>query len=253
MECGDITLEKANKTLGFGPMFMEAGAFSENEAIVIDMVNQPQNLDPLHFPYMGLIVTGSIEMVSAPRPWAVKVLSFLETTFRLGIPTLGICWGHHAIAQVAGGRAGYHPKGMELGSHEIILEPEAQNHPMLYGLPQKFPAYESHSQTVIDLPPGAKILGRSQHDPHQILSYGSLTLTCQFHPEFTAPFMEDLLADMEDYQPSPDVPPGVVLGTVPNETNPSKTLIRRFFELCFQNQLGPPHYRFAPNYIRSRS
>jgi GMP synthase (glutamine-hydrolysing) len=242
MECGDITLEKANKTLGFGPMFMEAAAFTSQEAVVMDMVNEPQDLDPLNLPYQGLIVTGSIEMVTSPRPWAVKVLGFLKQTFQLGLPTLGICWGHHAIALVAGGLADYHPNGMELGSHEIIMEPEAQDHPLLTGLPEKFPAYESHSQTVIVVPPGAKVLGHSQHDPHQILAYGDHTLTCQFHPEFTAPFMKDLLADMEDHQPAPDLPPGIVLGSQPNDTNPSRIIIRRFLDLCRGYQMAQPRY-----------
>ena len=49
-------------------------------------------------------------------------------------------------------------------------------------------------QTVTRLPPGAKVLASSQHDPHQIVRYGAHAVSTQFHPEITPAIARSLIA-----------------------------------------------------------
>jgi GMP synthase (glutamine-hydrolysing) len=51
----------------------------------------------------------------------------------------------------------------------------------------------AHSQTVLKPPPGTVVLGRSGHDPHQILRHSTDAWSVQFHPEFTTGIMEGFL------------------------------------------------------------
>jgi GMP synthase (glutamine-hydrolysing) len=224
-----MTFTITGHSLDFGPMFMEAGPFSPSEATVVNVVKQPITVNPND--YRGIIITGSLSMATDLEPWTRVLLDWLTKAADLGIPILGICYGHHLMAMVYGGCVDYHPAGMELGSHEIVLAPGARNHPLLSALPDKFPAHLVHSQTVITPPSGAKVLARSNHDPHQILSYGEKVLTCQFHPEFPAPFMEILINDLASYSPPPGRPTGVVLGSEPIGPNHSQKLLRRFRDL----------------------
>lgn len=78
-----------------------------------------------------------------------------------------------------------------------MLEP-ACNAPLTAGLPSHFPAQLIHQQTVVELPPGATVLARSDHDAHQIVQYGDGVLSTQFHPEFCTEIMATYLAHYAD-------------------------------------------------------
>ena len=60
--------------------------------------------------------------------------------------------------------------------------------------PAPFSAHLTHMQTVTRLPPGAKVLASSQHDPHQIVRYGAHAVSTQFHPEITPAIARSLIA-----------------------------------------------------------
>lgn len=60
---------------------------------------------------------------------------------------------------------------------------------MLASMPGEFDAFLTHEQTVLVPPDEAIVLGRSDHDPHQILRYGPRAVSVQFHPEFTPEIM----------------------------------------------------------------
>ncbi|MDR2367197.1 MAG: glutamine amidotransferase, partial [Deltaproteobacteria bacterium] len=246
LECGGITFAKDNRHHGFGPMFLEAAPYSPDEAIVVDAVNAPLAIDLHGLRYQGVIVSGSLSMVTDPEPWATKVMAFMKTAFDMGMPILGVCYGHQLLAEILGGSVHYHPKGMELGSHEIVLAPKAKSHPLLADLPPAFPAYESHSQAVARPPAGFEVLAASKHDPHQIMAHGDNVLTCQFHPEFSTPFMDDLLEDRKAYVAPPGLPPGIALGTEPIGDNPSRALLRRFLQHARKFTPALPRYRLAP-------
>ena len=131
------------------------------------------------------IITGSWAMVTDQEEWSERTASWIRLVMALERPLFGVCYGHQLIAHALGGKVDFHPRGREVGLHTITLSPEAEEDPVLAGLPSEFNALLSHMQTVLVPPAQAISLGRSDHDPHQILRYGPNAFSVQFHPECT--------------------------------------------------------------------
>lgn len=102
------------------------------------------------------------------------------------IPVLGICFGHQLLAWALGGEVDYNPQGVEVGTVRIELTDRGVGDPLLSVLPAEFDAQLSHSQSVIHLPKGARLLASSEMEPHQAFTWGEHAWGIQFHPEFDA-------------------------------------------------------------------
>lgn len=131
------------------------------------------------------IITGSWAMVSERLPWSEATAQWIREAMAIDMPLFGVCYGHQLMAHALGGRVDYHPAGRELGCETVHLLPAAEDDPLLGQWPARFVAHLTHEQTVLELPPGAVVLARSDHDPHQVVRYGRNALSTQFHPEFT--------------------------------------------------------------------
>ena len=130
------------------------------------------------------IVTGSHHMVSDRESWSEMTAAWLDQNLDQ-LPILGICYGHQLLAHARGGRIGYHPGGVELGTTDVRLTPEAAADP-LFGLlgTSGFPAHVAHRQTVLALPAGAVRLAGNDFEPHHAFRLGPKAWGVQFHPEF---------------------------------------------------------------------
>ena len=111
------------------------------------------------------------------------------------------------------------------------LLPPAAGDQLLDGLPASFPAQMLHAQTVLQPPPGAAVLARSDQDPHQMFRVGPNVFSTQFHPEFGPDFVR---AHLERYQrkymaENLDVP-GLAANV--RATPVAGGLLRRFLDLC---------------------
>lgn len=144
--------------------------------------------------YAGVLVTGSDAMVTDRLPWSEAAAGWLRAALDAALPVFGVCYGHQLLAHALGGVVEDHPAGLELGTHEISLRPNAAREPLLDGIPPRCAANLFHAQTVAELPKGAESLAGSAHDPHQILRYGPMVWSTQFHPEFSGEVMADILA-----------------------------------------------------------
>ncbi|WP_231373425.1 glutamine amidotransferase [Thioalkalivibrio sp. ALE19] len=132
----------------------------------------------------GVAITGSGSMVTEELTWMVRTAAWLKDTVDQGVSVLGICFGHQLLAWSLGGEVGYNPRGIEVGTTSITLDDAASTDPVFRGLPRRFPAQVSHSQSVLTLPPGAVRLGWSDMDEHQGFRFGEHAWGLQFHPEF---------------------------------------------------------------------
>jgi len=144
--------------------------------------------------YAAALITGSPAMVTDREPWSEDAARWLRTAAQDGLPIFGVCYGHQLLAHAFGGQVDYNPRGREIGTHEVELAGDAGGDALLAGLPGRFPAQMQHSQTVTVPPPGARVLARSELDPHQLLRYGPVVVSVQFHPEFDAGLIR---ADLE--------------------------------------------------------
>ncbi|MDR2406306.1 MAG: gamma-glutamyl-gamma-aminobutyrate hydrolase family protein [Deltaproteobacteria bacterium] len=185
-------------TRSFSELFLREGDMDPSRSLILDATKRalPKDISP----YGGFIVTGSLAMVTSEHLWSQRLGDFLRRLVLEERPLLAVCYGHQLLAHALGGRVDYHPLGKEQGTHTITLSDEALEHPYLKGLPQSFPANLSHSQAVLEPPSGSKVLGSSQHDPFQIISYGPKALSLQFHPEFNR---ETMLAFARPNLPDP--------------------------------------------------
>lgn len=134
--------------------------------------------------YRAVVVTGSPAMVTERLAWSEYAAGWLREAVAADLPVFGVCYGHQLLAHALGGRVDYHPQGEEVGTFDIELTSAGREDPLTRHLPERFPANLAHGQTVLEPPPGAVVLARSAHDPHQMLRYGGHAVGVQFHPEF---------------------------------------------------------------------
>jgi GMP synthase (glutamine-hydrolysing) len=123
----------------------------------------------------GIIVSGGPASVTEPTSPAVD-----PAIYTLGVPILGICYGHQLMAKDLGGRVA---RGTvkEYGHSSL----EALESPLFRGLPPRpLTVWMSHGDTVVEAPPGFAVAGRTEdcaiaamQDP------GRRLFGLQFHPE----------------------------------------------------------------------
>lgn len=163
--------------------WIRIGMGLEQEAVTVIDAASAETLPPAE-QVDAVVITGSGAMVSDAEDWMQRSALWLRAVVEAGIPVLGICFGHQLLAYALGGRVDYNPRGVEVGTMRITLTAEAANDPLLASLPQSFSAQLSHSQSVVALPPGARLLARSEMEPHQAFAWGNCAWGIQFHPEF---------------------------------------------------------------------
>lgn len=171
---------------------ISAAADLEEDAIEVVAVHRGEALnDPDQ--YFAAIITGSPAMVTDRDAWSERTAGWVRKAADAGLPMFGICYGHQLLAHAFGGVVDYHPQGREVGTQTIELLEGADELPFLQDLPASFPAHVLHQQSIIALPPGARVLARSSHDPHQIVQYREHVMSSQYHPEFDTGIMDSYL------------------------------------------------------------
>jgi GMP synthase (glutamine-hydrolysing) len=159
---------------------------------VIDVV-RGETLPPLE-EASAVVITGSGAMVTVRAPWMEQSAAWLREAVAAKVPVLGICFGHQLLAHALGGEVGYNTRGVEVGTTTIRLTDTAQTDPLFASLPPAFAAQVSHRQSVLRLPRGARLLARSNKDPHQAFAYDRCAWGLQFHPEFDDAIVRHFIA-----------------------------------------------------------
>lgn len=169
-----------------------AAGLGHDDVVVIDVAGPDENGGeslPSREGFAGVIVTGSGAMVTDRLPWSEASAAWLRDAAHVGLPLLGICYGHQLIAHALGGEVGYNPAGREMGTVDIDLQPDASDDPLFAGLPSRFVVQATHLQTVLALPEGATLLATSTQDTACAFRWGQAAWGVQFHPEFSTTHM----------------------------------------------------------------
>jgi GMP synthase (glutamine-hydrolysing) len=164
--------------LDFGSQFAHLLANRIRRLGVYSEILDPQTpLDQLKS-YKALILSGGPASVNAPDAPSVD-----PAIFDLGLPILGVCYGHQLILHLLGGTVQkgtvgeYGPTTFTVQKSESILS-KLQ--------PGDYPVYASHFDTVSALPEGFEVLGSTPDDPLSATQNLSRRIyTLQFHPEVT--------------------------------------------------------------------
>lgn len=127
--------------------------------------------------YKALILSGGPASVNAPDSIRCD-----EGIFDLGIPILGICYGHQLLAQTLGGRV---EKGTvrEYGSAKVKFSNRTG---IFQGIEEEEPVWMSHFDQVVEVPEGFEVVASTKDCP--IAAYmdeGRKIYSIQFHPEVT--------------------------------------------------------------------
>jgi GMP synthase (glutamine-hydrolysing) len=123
------------------------------------------------------VVTGSRASVYWDEPWIGKLKRYVGEAIGAGLPFLGVCYGHQLLADVLGGRVA----GMD--EYEIGYRTVKHDGGELFeGIDEEFTVFTTHSDRVVDLPPGAELLARNDYGIHGFRK-GDI-FGVQFHPEY---------------------------------------------------------------------
>jgi len=127
--------------------------------------------------YCGIIFTGGPRSVYEPG-----APSYDSAILDLGIPVLGICYGHQLLAYLSGGKISSAGQMGEYG--KTVLK--ASGGPLLPDLPAESICWMSHRDTVAELPPGFQIIASTDQCPCAAMADEKRRLYgVQFHPEVT--------------------------------------------------------------------
>ncbi|MFO0694216.1 MAG: glutamine amidotransferase [Polyangiales bacterium] len=135
-------------------------------------------------PYDAIVITGSSAMVTDREPWSVATAELLREAHAHGTYLLGVCYGHQLLADALGGKVDWNPNGRQIGTVDAPLTDEGRADALLGGIGDPLVVQTSHSQCVLEPPPGAVVLATSPKDASHALRFGPRSWGVQFHPEF---------------------------------------------------------------------
>ena len=140
----------------------------------------------------GFLLTGSRRGVYDDDAWIGRLLNLIQRIHRAQIKTVGICFGHQAIAQALGGRVVNWSSGWGVGVHSYKMNWPLQDSNEKVSLPC------CHQDQVVELPPRAKRILMSDFCMNAGFTIDEHILALQPHPEFSVHYLECILRVIED-------------------------------------------------------
>jgi len=128
----------------------------------------------------------------AEYPWLAAEKRFLEQVLNAGKCILGVCLGAQLLADVLGATV-WPNAHKEIGWHEVRLTAAGRQSTLLADWPERFMAFHWHGDTF-NLPAGAVHLATSRACPHQAFACENKAIGLQFHVEYTADSIEQMIA-----------------------------------------------------------
>lgn len=209
----------------FDQLIATTAGIAQDDVRVVDVVGG-ESL-PAPTAAAGFVLTGSAAMVTEQAVWSERTAAWLPEVVAAGTPLLGICYGHQLLAYALGGEVADNPRGREMGTTTIDVHATAAGDPVFGELPTRLDVQESHSQSVITPPRGARVLAGNAHDPHQALAMGPAAWSTQFHPEFDAMVMRGYVRVRAEALRAEGFDPDALAHTT-RESPTSATVLRRF-------------------------
>ncbi|MBP5467318.1 MAG: glutamine-hydrolyzing GMP synthase, partial [Clostridia bacterium] len=125
--------------------------------------------------YKGIVFTGGPNSV-----YDEKSPHYDKNVLNLGIPVLGICYGHQLINHMAGGKVSSAENSSEYGKIPLYGGGDA----LFNGVPEKSVCWMSHNDFVSVLPDGFTAIARTDKCAYAAVKDGKRRIYgVQFHPE----------------------------------------------------------------------
>ena len=180
--------------------------------------------------FSGVVITGSAAMFTDRAPWSERIRVWIPTVLDACTPLLGICYGHHLLAEALDGKVGRNPRGLEIGTVDVELTHTGIDDPLFAGFPKTLSVHTTHWESVIELPSGAELLARNEKDPHHAFAIGDSAWAVQFHPEFDADVMRRYIDARRESISKEDLRPEQLLEQVEDSPHGSM-LLQRFGQI----------------------
>ena len=164
-----------------------------NDSFRIDKINAYKSEMPTLSEQVVWIILGSKHSVYDSYQWISNLKSKILDAIQINIPMLGICFGHQIILSALGAKVVKNKKGWEIGSSKISLTDKGVESRLFKGIEKKMIVYESHQDTVTELPKNISVLANNSYGL-QSFSYGENTFGVQFHPEFNSQIMNSYMS-----------------------------------------------------------
>ena len=129
----------------------------------------------------GWLITGSRHGAYEDHPFIKPLEQFIRDIRAAHVPLVGICFGHQIIAQALGGKVERFPGGWAVGPTDYDFGGETL----------RLNAW--HRDQVVQVPPGARVVGSNAHCANAAMVYDDGIFTVQAHPEFRPEFVEGLM------------------------------------------------------------
>ncbi len=192
LECDHVGRRFAGIAGDYRDMFGELfGRYRpEVELVAFDVV--AERFPPSVGACDGYLCTGSRFSAYDDAAWIARLESFVRELHDSHTPFVGICFGHQVLARALGGEVAPAGDGWGVGVHAMSVEGTAG-----WMAPPRDPCvlrFMHHDQVLVP-PPGAALLGRTEHCPVAMFQHGPTSLGIQAHPEFGAAFTDALVRD----------------------------------------------------------
>jgi GMP synthase (glutamine-hydrolysing) len=134
------------------------------------------------------------------------------------------------LAHALGGTVGNNPAGKEFGTVIAHLNDSAADDPLFSDLSANISVHVCHTQTVLSLPPTARVLAFNDMDGCHAFACGKHAWGVQFHPEFdadiTRAYIQEHRQELEAEGQDPDQ---LIKACI--DTPIGNRLLRRFAEI----------------------
>lgn len=105
-----------------------------------------------------------------------------KSILKLGIPLLGICYGHQMLSYISDGKV-EGAKEREYGYAEVFIDKKDK---LLQGIPERSQVWMNHGDKVLKLPPDFRSLAHTENTQLAVVKHKNLPIYgLQFHPEVT--------------------------------------------------------------------
>ena len=182
----------------------------------------------------AIIVTGSPAYITDEASWNFIAANYIKEAHQLGIPILGVCYGHQLLAWTFGGKVDFNANGRSIGTIQINLTELAKRDHLFKVLPERFSVHVSHQQSVVKLPADAVKLASGRSGIVQAFRLGNRTWGVQFHPEFSKRIMQKYIDERRITIEEEGLDP-VRLSSQVSDTPRSAYLFRKFCQLAMDN------------------
>ncbi len=153
--------------------------------------------------YDAVVLMGGPDSANDSGPRMAGLIEFARRAIEGGTPYLGICLGMQVLAKAGGSRVVPAPE-KEVGladargePYELILTEEGKACPLFKSVPDRFPVFQLHGETV--LPGGdTRLLARGRDGATQAVGVGPRAWGLQCHVEFDHELLDILTTSDPD-------------------------------------------------------